>query len=647
MENYYSITNFRSFGPDGAKIDFAPVTFITGENSSGKSSIVKSLVLFENYLRDCREVLKKGGAYCPFNCYLNFSDPALKLGRFNSTISISASQDNGMSFEYGVESKLMNQEIRVRYTFVHNNMDDLDNGILGELTVVGEDGEVLFKWERDEDDVIKLEISRESIKKLRAYFIKFSAYSISKRPKQPEYLVDIFAENSLIDSIVDKQDINQYDEYIDRWAEFRRTNSMYFINFLNNIYEVDKSVTRDIIKYGTSIFSPILNHVRGLDKSLVRERIFSLLAQTNMPKDYVAIASDLLVQYENSPYHEFTDFLLDWMIDNVYCRPQEMLSFQVEDHWLFSPQELFYTGYKQNINTISFLIALSNSIDTSYQTLCDDKSVPLEFDLFNNYVSLILHEIMFPEFVGNIVYVGTSNIELKRMYTIGEDKSELSDVIVKYFALKKKWDYMSYISHNRYTPGDFINHWIKRFELGENFEIVFNELGQGVSLYIDGKLLADQGHGVTQLLTILINIEIAILQSICKKSQENKDEEYIGTNKDDFYPQTVILEEPEIHLHPRFQSLLADMFRQAYSRYNVQFIIETHSEYLIRKSQVLVSRMRFHDNAEADKRCGFRTIYVPKIGSPYSLVYRKDGKFAEDFGPGFFDESSMLMLEIL
>jgi hypothetical protein len=107
------------------------------------------------------------------------------------------------------------------------------------------------------------------------------------------------------------------------------------------------------------------------------------------------------------------------------------------------------------------------------------------------------------------------------------------------------------------------------------------------------------------------------------------------------------LEEPEIHLHPRFQSLLADMFRQAYSSYNVQFIIETHSEYLIRKSQVLVSRMRFHDNAEADKRCGFRTIYVPKIGSPYSLVYRKDGKFAEDFGPGFFDESSMLMLEIL
>jgi len=41
----------------------------------------------------------------------------------------------------------------------------------------------------------------------------------------------------------------------------------------------------------------------------------------------------------------------------------------------------------------------------------------------------------------------------------------------------------------------------------------------------------------------------------------------------------VMIEQPELHLHPKVQSRLADFF--LYARPGVKFLIETHSEYLI------------------------------------------------------------------
>lgn len=111
------------------------------------------------------------------------------------------------------------------------------------------------------------------------------------------------------------------------------------------------------------------------------------------------------------------------------------------------------------------------------------------------------------------------------------------------------------------------------------------------------------------------------------------------------------IKDPECHLYPATQSLLADMFYEAYKEYGIHFIVETNSEYLIRESQVLVATEVYEQPSEEEvgDECPFATYYVPDKSEgkpPYSLRYRKDGIFINAFGKGFYDVAAKLALKI-
>lgn len=80
-------------------------------------------------------------------------------------------------------------------------------------------------------------------------------------------------------------------------------------------------------------------------------------------------------------------------------------------------------------------------------------------------------------------------------------------------------------------------------------------------------LLTDVGFGVSQVLPVIVECFYVPAHAI------------------------VIFEQPEIHLHPRVQADLADLFvdaihaREGGSSRNVQFIIESHSEHFLRRLQ--------------------------------------------------------------
>ena len=92
------------------------------------------------------------------------------------------------------------------------------------------------------------------------------------------------------------------------------------------------------------------------------------------------------------------------------------------------------------------------------------------------------------------------------------------------------------------------------------------------------------------------------------------------------------------------QSLLADIFYDAYRNYDIHFIVETHSEYLIRRTQAIIADYKSDDEFENRP---FSVYYIGPKGKAYEMEYTKSGRFNNSFGEGFFDEASRSSLRIL
>ena len=108
------------------------------------------------------------------------------------------------------------------------------------------------------------------------------------------------------------------------------------------------------------------------------------------------------------------------------------------------------------------------------------------------------------------------------------------------------------------------------------------------------------------------------------------------------YP-TLAIEEPEVSLHPCWQSMLADILVDA-NKSGIHFIVETHSEYLIRRTQAMVANFKTRKEYQEKP---FVVYYIERNGEAYDLDYTISGRFAKSFGPGFFDEASRSSVEIL
>lgn len=147
--------------------------------------------------------------------------------------------------------------------------------------------------------------------------------------------------------------------------------------------------------------------------------------------------------------------------------------------------------------------------------------------------------------------------------------------------------------------------------------------------------LIDNGYGISQVLPIVTEV--------VRLTAASFDKEYAMEIDD----KMLILEQPELHLHPAAQSELADLFVNCIltSEGKKKILIETHSEHLIRKLQVLI----------ASKECGLtnemvRIYYVDKDDNGEAFVEEmkilENGKFETAWPSGFFDKGYLLSREL-
>lgn len=271
-------------------------------------------------------------------------------------------------------------------------------------------------------------------------------------------------------------------------------------------------------------------------------------------------------------------------------------------------------------------------------------------EVLEHFMELFADEIYCPWFLNSIEYVDSASASIRRVYSIDEENK--MNKVLRGLNMRKVTDEewgVDLIDVYYHKPGWFINNWIKKFELGDSIEISGDEEG-GIKAYLKKgdvkRLLADEGYGVTQLVSLLLTIENAIkpeteLEIPLKDgTPEYKQSPFLWSNH------LICVEEPEVHLHPKFQSLLADLFAEAYQKYNIHFIIETHSEYLIRKLQLMVADK---ENSLSSNDVSLNYVEKDENGVSHNkqIKIKEDGRLDSSFGEGFYDEADNLTMELI
>lgn len=215
------------------------------------------------------------------------------------------------------------------------------------------------------------------------------------------------------------------------------------------------------------------------------------------------------------------------------------------------------------------------------------------------------------------------------------------------YSAKDSNDYLSRTIHEFASEKDssqkreFIIKWMEAFNIGVSYSIR-SVGGEAHLVYItntDGEEvnLADKGMGSIQLMVLLFRLAITLPKKELPKNAK----------KNSRFGKTIIIEEPEQNLHPMLQSKLADLFYELNTKYGFRFIIETHSEYLVRRSQIIVSNNNYSSQEELDRRNPFKVYYFPSEDVPYDMVYTPSGMFENKFGEGFINEAGKLHMELL
>ncbi len=224
----------------------------------------------------------------------------------------------------------------------------------------------------------------------------------------------------------------------------------------------------------------------------------------------------------------------------------------------------------------------------------------------------------FFENLDSIRHINNDRIIENRVFLLNED-NVLNQSILNYISNPNLFDFK------------FLNECLKKFNvLKPDEKVRINHLSKSAAEIVfvndnekepyGSRNLLDEGFGVVQLFTIFLCL-----------SEISKD-------------RTIFIEEPEINLHPNFQSLLAEVFVEYVSKGKNKLIIETHSEYIIRKLQYMVASNVLNNNF-------VKIFYFHGRNATSELIVDKieiqrDGRLNKEFGTGFIDESTKIIFDI-
>lgn len=661
MKYQYKVKNFRVFDAEGVKLDMAPITILTGCNSSGKSSLVKSMLLVNKVLKKMSRSGKPN-----LDLKLDFTEtPNSLLGSFDNVIH-RGSLSKEITIEYTVPSLFLNEDVVVSMTFTPYGK--YNGAVLDKFFISRPNGDDIFYCKCICENYHRF-TETFCCQDLRKSFYRY-AFVVNNSVD-----LDIFMnDNSELEMMQSKKE-----KYYDVLANLKEIEAYY----LSNKDWIDKirpevfrplvpsdekytyasaniGVTNEQIYKENLLYTPILEKLFVTNKNdflSFAESIVEKCTDRDQKELALFLAQFVDKEFQTSEYNEFPEYF-DHIINEFFCSQFDLndsyrnkslsgrnrligCPIEMEEMKVYCSKNVMSAMY--NLIIVLTGITESKSYDETYSS-----SLPNWYVSYYDFINLVVKEILSYRLPTENSYIPTSNVVIKRLYSFDE-KDEMTVLLKDYIRSKTE--------NSEGMSWAFANRWLKKLNIGQKVSIkaLVDSAGCEVRIYQEndeeGQLLADFGYGISQLIFLLLRIEIEGTRhypmSIGATYLDYEEEERRKLRYQYGKPSTIMLEEPEVHLHPKFQSMIADILLDAYNTFNFHFIVETHSEYLIRRSQVLVSKMGFKNNVESVEKSPFITYYIPEDSKPYSLGYRKDGKFMESFGTGFYDEASNLSFELL
>ena len=170
--------------------------------------------------------------------------------------------------------------------------------------------------------------------------------------------------------------------------------------------------------------------------------------------------------------------------------------------------------------------------------------------------------------------------------------------------------------------------YIRKFQIAENISLVRLE---HIYRFRLSKLnhdetrentigIKDIGFGNQQILTMLLYITLQI--------DELDDDKYI------------VIEEPEANLHPDRQVDLVDMLINYQNAFGVKFLLETHSENILRRYQILIAKGKLRSDE-------LKIVFFRKKGKSEIININDYGQITVPFGKHFYNKSSKQKLDLM
>ena len=590
------IQNFRVF-KECTEFEIKPITLLVGPNNAGKSSFTKLLLLLKNGVTK-----------------LKFNEGLHNLESFKKVLNWEVN-DKKMKITFPSNLSFLDNN----YSVIHEYIEDKDdNGKLFQIDIcTKQESLLIFKTDGTNCRLIlNIEHLIGTI-----YENKLVSYELSEAPNgDPEGI------------------------WVKKYIKDMKYNPNEELITLSNFEEIfRKNPERYSDSNQTTLREPSIGEIvlkNTLRKLEVNYLVYKILINAKDATEYYKEELRAIQNKEFENIYFDGDYKAAGIPDGfnnafAYClkRVNGRVKENINVHFSNMCKNDVVEIVESDLGKILFGVKLFDSAsEPPYKETNYQKTL---FGKFSEYAQDL------DDMFSNIEYISANRASQKRVLA-NASEYDIDKIVLDFFnKSQQNISFLKMIFSILEIPGELS---IERFE--NIISIVYLKVN-------DRKIaLADVGFGFSQMIPIILKIVTLTEAKQGIKAKVRRDEDSEETDEFIFVlptdEKTVIIEEPEANLHPNLQSKLADVFVEIINYYpELNFIIETHSEYMIRRLQYLTAAKKISTDKSIIYYFNADKFVRPNEPKVKAIEITSNGNLTDTFGPGFYDETTRLQFELM